>query len=150
MNRLAQAMCRLAQDKGAQVRFRAKAARIEQQGDRVTAVHLEDGSRLPADLIVFNGDPKALVDGHLGQAASRGRAAQGRGPTAACRPLSGGLPQNPQALNWRITTCFSALIPSASSTIWPPGACPQTARFTFALRTGAALRPPALSGSRSS
>lgn len=66
MNRLAQAMCRLAQDKGAQVRFRAKAARIEQQGDRVIAVHLEDGTRLPADLIVFNGDPKALVDGHLG------------------------------------------------------------------------------------
>ncbi|PWK61572.1 1-hydroxycarotenoid 3,4-desaturase CrtD [Roseicyclus mahoneyensis] len=66
MNRLAQAMCRLAQDKGAQFRYRAKAARIEQQGDRVIAVHLDDGTRLPADLIVFNGDPKSLVEGHLG------------------------------------------------------------------------------------
>jgi 1-hydroxycarotenoid 3,4-desaturase len=72
MNRLARAICQLAQDKGATFRFRSKAARIEQQAGRVSAVHLDDGSRLPADLIVFNGDPKALVAGHLGH-----------GPTAA-------------------------------------------------------------------
>ncbi|WP_416914820.1 MAG: 1-hydroxycarotenoid 3,4-desaturase CrtD [Roseicyclus sp.] len=66
MNKLAQAICKLAQDKGAAFRFNTRADRIEQQAGRVTAVHLSDGTRLPADLILFNGDPKALVDGHLG------------------------------------------------------------------------------------
>jgi len=69
MHRLAVALQRLAQDKGASFRFNAKAARLEQQDDRVCAVHLEDGTRLPADLIVFNGDPKALVERQLGPAA---------------------------------------------------------------------------------
>ena len=66
MHKLATAMQKLAQDKGAQFRFGTRAVRIEQQDGRVTAVHLEDGSRLAADLVVFNGDPKALVEGHLG------------------------------------------------------------------------------------
>jgi 1-hydroxycarotenoid 3,4-desaturase len=68
MHKLAQAIQRLAQDKGATFRFNAKAARIEQQDGQVRAVHLEDGTRIPADMIVFNGDPKALVDGHFGNA----------------------------------------------------------------------------------
>jgi 1-hydroxycarotenoid 3,4-desaturase len=66
MNKLAQAICAIAKDKGAAFRFNTHADRIEQQAGRVTAVHLSDGTRLPADLILFNGDPKALVDGHLG------------------------------------------------------------------------------------
>jgi 1-hydroxycarotenoid 3,4-desaturase len=70
MHRLALAMQQLAQDKGATFRFNAKATRIEQQDDRVCAIHLEDGTRLPADLMVFNGDPKALVERQLGPAAT--------------------------------------------------------------------------------
>ena len=66
MHKLAQAMHDLAQTKGAQFRFGARAARIEQQDGRVIAVHLEDGTRINADMVVFNGDPKALVEGHLG------------------------------------------------------------------------------------
>lgn len=69
MHQLAIAMQKLATGMGAQFRFNARAARIEQQNGRACAVHLEDGTRLPADLVVFNGDPKALVDGHLGPAA---------------------------------------------------------------------------------
>jgi len=69
MHRLAVALQGLAQDRGAGFRFNAKVARIEQQDDRVCAVHLEDGTRLPADLIVFNGDPKALLERQLGPAA---------------------------------------------------------------------------------
>jgi 1-hydroxycarotenoid 3,4-desaturase len=61
----------LAQNKGAYFRFNSRAVRIERQDDRVCAVQLEDGTRLPADLIVFNGDPKALVDRHLGPAAEQ-------------------------------------------------------------------------------
>jgi 1-hydroxycarotenoid 3,4-desaturase len=68
MHRLAKAMQALAQSKGAQFRFNARAARIEQQDGRVSGLQLEDGTRLPADLIVFNGDPKALVERQLGPA----------------------------------------------------------------------------------
>ena len=71
MHRLALAMQGLAQNKGAHFRFNSRAVRIERQDDRVCAVQLEDGTRLPADLIVFNGDPKALVDRHLGPAAEQ-------------------------------------------------------------------------------
>lgn len=66
MHKLAQAMQNLAERKDAQFRLNTRASRIEQQDGRVTAVHLEDGSRLAADLVVFNGDPKALVEGYLG------------------------------------------------------------------------------------
>ena len=66
MHKLAQAMHKLAEDRGARFRFGTRVTRIEQQNDRVTAVHLDDGSRIGADLVVFNGDPKALVDGYLG------------------------------------------------------------------------------------
>jgi len=88
MHRLAVAVQRLAQDRGAEFRFTAKATRIEQQDDRVCAVHLEDGTRLPADLIVFNGDPKALADRQLGPAA------------VAAVPASGVTPRSLSAFVW--------------------------------------------------
>lgn len=66
MHRLAVAMCDLATARGARFRFNAKAARIETADGRTTAVHLADGTRLPADLVVFNGDPKALGETALG------------------------------------------------------------------------------------
>ncbi|WP_439136764.1 1-hydroxycarotenoid 3,4-desaturase CrtD [Roseicyclus sp.] len=66
MHKLALAMQDLALSRGAEFRLGARALRIEQQDGRVIAVHLEDGTRLATDLVVFNGDPKALVDGHLG------------------------------------------------------------------------------------
>ena len=84
MHRLARAMQGLAQDKGATFRFNARAERIEQHDGRTTAVHLADGSRLPADLVVFNGDPKALVEGHLGTAPAQAVAPRG----VAARSLS--------------------------------------------------------------
>jgi 1-hydroxycarotenoid 3,4-desaturase len=88
MHRLAAAMQRVAQDMGATFRFGARATRIEQQDDRVCAVHLADGTRLPADLVVYNGDPKALVDRHLGPAA------------AACVPAKSVSPRSLSAFVW--------------------------------------------------
>ena len=71
MHKLALAMRDLATAKGAAFRLGTRAMRIEQQDGRVIAVHLDDGTRLAADLVVFNGDPKALVDGHLGAGPTR-------------------------------------------------------------------------------
>jgi 1-hydroxycarotenoid 3,4-desaturase len=71
MHRLAAALHDLAADRGAAFRFGAQATRIEQQNGRPVAVHLADGTRLAADLVVFNGDPKALTEGLLGSAPQR-------------------------------------------------------------------------------
>ncbi|GAA5076130.1 phytoene desaturase family protein [Roseibacterium beibuensis] len=67
-NALAQAVYRLAKDRGARFSFGVRAERIERQGSRAHAVHLSDGRKLTADMILFNGDPKALSDGLLGPA----------------------------------------------------------------------------------
>jgi 1-hydroxycarotenoid 3,4-desaturase len=68
MHALARACHDLAAAKGVTFHFNARAARIEQQDGRCQAVHLENGDRLAADVVVFNGDPKGLVDGDLGPA----------------------------------------------------------------------------------
>ena len=67
MHRLARAMAALAEARGAEIRYSATAVRIERQGGGIAAVHLSDGTRLPADRVVFNGDPRALGAGHLGE-----------------------------------------------------------------------------------
>ncbi|MEI4231578.1 1-hydroxycarotenoid 3,4-desaturase CrtD [Roseovarius sp. D22-M7] len=67
MHRLACALQDLAQARGAEFRFGAHVERIEatpQDGTR--AVLLADGTRIPADTVLFNGDPKALATGALG------------------------------------------------------------------------------------
>ena len=66
MHRLAQALCDLAQARGAETRFDAHVERIERQAGRVSAVILTDGTRIPADTVIFNGDPRALATGALG------------------------------------------------------------------------------------
>jgi 1-hydroxycarotenoid 3,4-desaturase len=66
MHRLAEALHGLAAAQGVSFRFNARADRIEIQDGRCAAVHLADGTRLRADTVLFNGDPKALHDGLLG------------------------------------------------------------------------------------
>lgn len=67
MHRLARAMCALAEARGVRVRFGAKVVRIERQSGRVSAVHLDGGDRLISEQVVFNGDPRALAQGLLGE-----------------------------------------------------------------------------------
>ncbi|MBK5933444.1 1-hydroxycarotenoid 3,4-desaturase [Rhodovulum imhoffii] len=66
MHALAQALKKLATDKGASFLFNRTATRIEIQNGAAAAVHLSDGGRLPAGRVVFNGDPAALSAGLLG------------------------------------------------------------------------------------
>ncbi|WP_424974653.1 1-hydroxycarotenoid 3,4-desaturase CrtD [Dinoroseobacter sp. S124A] len=68
MHALAQALAKLATEKGAELRYDSPVARIETQSGRVSGVHLTDGTRLQADTVVFNGDPRALHLGLLGPA----------------------------------------------------------------------------------
>ncbi|MDF2231486.1 phytoene desaturase family protein [Albimonas sp. CAU 1670] len=66
MHALAAAVADLAQRAGAELRCGQPAARIETHRGRVSAVTLESGERLPAEVVVFNGDLEALARGLLG------------------------------------------------------------------------------------
>ncbi|MEM0948329.1 MAG: 1-hydroxycarotenoid 3,4-desaturase CrtD [Pseudomonadota bacterium] len=68
MHRLAVAMADLAARLGASIQYGAKVLRIEQQSGRIAAIHLSDQTRITADYVVFNGDPRALAEGFLGDA----------------------------------------------------------------------------------
>ncbi len=68
MHRLAQALQGLAETRGAEFRFDSHVDRIEvTQAEGARAVILADGTRIPADTVLFNGDPRALATGALGR-----------------------------------------------------------------------------------
>ncbi len=73
---IAEALARTAERIGVRFHFATQARRITRQSGRVAQVETDQG-HFPADIVVFNGDPRALADGHLGEAAQ----------TALPRPL---------------------------------------------------------------
>lgn len=78
MHRLAATLGSLARARGATFRYGEPVRRIEVQGGRAAGV-VTDRGRIPADAVLFNGDPRALACGLLGD-----------GPRAAvpARPLA--------------------------------------------------------------
>ncbi len=68
MHRLATAIAGCAATKGAVFRYGTHVTRIETRGEAACAVHTAQ-ERIPADAVLFNGDPGALADGSLGPAA---------------------------------------------------------------------------------
>jgi 1-hydroxycarotenoid 3,4-desaturase len=70
MARLAQRMAALAAARGARLSYGTRVERIEASGGCVRGVVLADGTRLPADAVVFNGDANALALGLLGGAVA--------------------------------------------------------------------------------
>ena len=69
MHQLARAIETHATSFGAEFHYNAHVDRIEIQDGRIKAVHTKDKTIAP-DAVVFNGDPKALHDGQLGDAAA--------------------------------------------------------------------------------
>jgi 1-hydroxycarotenoid 3,4-desaturase len=82
MSRLARVLQDLAAARGAQFLFSTEARRVDVADGAVSAVRLADGDHLPADRIVFNGDPRALSAGLLGPVLA------GSVPQAATEPRS--------------------------------------------------------------
>jgi len=82
--RVAQALQRLAEDQGARFRFRAPVSEIRVENGRAAGVVLEDGERIDAEAVVFNGDVSALASGLLGDRVRRAATAT----TAKQRSLS--------------------------------------------------------------
>lgn len=67
MHRLACAIARLIEQKGGRLRLGEEVARILTDSDGVSGVALKSGRVLPAQTVVFNGDPRALAKGLLGR-----------------------------------------------------------------------------------
>ena len=71
MHRLAAAIADLACAHGASFHYGAHVDRITTDAGRVTGVTLRDGTALPAQHVVFNGDPRALATGAMGDGVAR-------------------------------------------------------------------------------
>ena len=72
MHRIATAFSDLAQARGATLRYNTEVRQIQSSGGRTSVVVLADGTQLPADAVVFNGDISAIFTGLLGTAAQSG------------------------------------------------------------------------------
>jgi len=71
MNRLAAAMAGLGQQLGIDLHLNTHVSEILVKRGKAAGVRLVDGTSLPADVVVFNGDTNALATGQLGQEATR-------------------------------------------------------------------------------
>jgi 1-hydroxycarotenoid 3,4-desaturase len=81
MHSLARAIVRLAEARGAVFRYGEKVTRIEVQGSRAVGVQTAAG-RIAADAVLFNGDPRAIALGFLGEGV------RGAVPKASVEPRS--------------------------------------------------------------
>jgi 1-hydroxycarotenoid 3,4-desaturase len=70
MSALANALEKLAREKGVVFRYGQSVARITVRDKSATGVELATGERLSADNVIFNGDPAALASGLLGEDAA--------------------------------------------------------------------------------
>ena len=71
MHRLATAMAELGQQLGIDLHLNTHVSEILVKRGKAAGVRLSDGTSLPADVVVFNGDTNALATGQLGQEATR-------------------------------------------------------------------------------
>ena len=81
---LARATAALAERRGATIRTGAHVAAIATRGGRASGVVLADGERLPAEVVLHAGDPRALAAGLLGPGARGAVAPPGR-PSLSAR-----------------------------------------------------------------
>ena len=71
MHRLAAAMAELGRELGIDLHLNTHVSEVLVKGGKACGVRLEDGTSLPADIVVFNGDTNALATGQLGSEAMR-------------------------------------------------------------------------------
>ena len=71
MHRLAAAMAELGRELGIDLHLNTHVSEVLVKGGKACGVRLEDGTSLPADVVVFNGDTNALATGQLGSEAMR-------------------------------------------------------------------------------
>jgi 1-hydroxycarotenoid 3,4-desaturase len=93
---LAQALARAAESLGVRFHYATQARRITRQSGRVSLVETDQGNH-PADIVVFNGDPRALTDGLLGEAAQSALKPPGKPSLSAWVWSFAATPEGPRA-----------------------------------------------------
>jgi 1-hydroxycarotenoid 3,4-desaturase len=93
---LAFALARAAETLGVRFHYATNARRITRQSGRVSLVETDQGHH-PADIVVFNGDPRALSDGQLGEAAQSALKHPGKPSLSAWVWSFAGTPHGPRA-----------------------------------------------------
>jgi 1-hydroxycarotenoid 3,4-desaturase len=76
MQRLARGLERLALARGVEFRYGSHVTDLVSTAGRVSAVRAADGTHVPVDAVIFNGDLNALAAGRLGEVASHAVAAE--------------------------------------------------------------------------
>lgn len=93
---LAAALARAAETLGVRFHYATQARRITRQSGRVSLVETDQGHH-PADIVVFNGDPRALTDGLLGEAAQTALNPPGKPSLSAWVWSFAATPEGPRA-----------------------------------------------------
>lgn len=109
---LAAALARAAERLGVRFHYATKAHRITRQSGRVRLVETDQGHH-PADIVVFNGDPRALIDGQLGDAAQTALKPPGKPSLSAWVWSFAASPEGPRALDLIHHNLFFTSDPSA-------------------------------------
>lgn len=122
---LAQALGRAAETLGARFHYATKARRITRQSGRVALVETDQGHYI-ADIVVFNGDPRALTDGHLGEAARTALKPPGKPSLSAWVWSFAATPEGPRAADLIHHNLFFTADPSAEFGPIGAGLMPQS------------------------
>ena len=141
MHALARAIEGLAKRKGVTFRYDTDVKRIESQGGRAAYVTGKD-MRLPADIVVFNGDPQALVKGAMGHTAKESVPETATNPRSlsACVYAFAAEPNGPELAHH---TVFFGDDPRAEFDALSRGQLPaDPSLYICAQDRGGALAPP--------
>jgi 1-hydroxycarotenoid 3,4-desaturase len=71
MQRIADSIAQLAQERGAEFRFGTEAQAVVTRKGRVSGVHLTSGEFVPVDAVIVNADVGAIASGRFGKEAAR-------------------------------------------------------------------------------
>ncbi|WP_149588116.1 1-hydroxycarotenoid 3,4-desaturase CrtD [Tabrizicola flagellatus] len=122
---LAAALARAAERLGVRFHFATQARRITRQSGRVAHVETDQGHH-PADIVVFNGDPRALTDGLLGEAAQSALKPPGKPSLSAWVWSFAATPEGPRAADLLHHNLFFTADPDAEFGPIGRGEMPQS------------------------
>ncbi|MBS3981008.1 MAG: FAD-dependent oxidoreductase [Rhodobacteraceae bacterium] len=122
---LAQALARSAEALGVRFHYATRARRITRQSGRVSLVETDQGHH-PADIVVFNGDPRALSDGLLGEAAQTALKPPGKPSLSAWVWSFAATPEGPRAADLIYHNLFFTADPDAEFGPIGAGRMPQS------------------------
>ncbi|MFN3992190.1 MAG: 1-hydroxycarotenoid 3,4-desaturase CrtD [Tabrizicola flagellatus] len=122
---LAAALARAAERLGVRFHYATQARRITRQSGRVSLVETDQGHH-PADIVIFNGDPRALTDGLLGEAAQTALKPPGKPSLSAWVWSFAATPEGPRAADLIHHNLFFTAVPQAEFGPIGRGQMPQS------------------------